>query len=128
MTKTDALSQEFGEAMHRLDEVLQNQKSDIVRDAAIKRFELAFDLAWKAVKARLEEEGVSCASPLVCFKEAYRTGMLAFEEMWVEMVHTRNKTVHTYDLELAEQVYAVLPDMLAAFKKLSTALSAAQHG
>lgn len=123
MNKHEATLQEFNEAVQRLDEVLQQEKSDIVRDAAIKRFELTFDLSWKAVKARLEEEGTTCASPLMCFKEAYRRGFMDFEETWVAMVKTRNKTVHTYDLDLAEEVYVALPDSLAAFKKLVSTLS-----
>lgn len=44
--------------------------------------------------------------------------MLDYEDIWIELVKTRNKTVHTYDEELAEQVYAKLPQALEAFQKL----------
>ncbi|MBI4692007.1 MAG: nucleotidyltransferase substrate binding protein [Candidatus Terrybacteria bacterium] len=78
MTKYEALFQEFNEALKRFEEVLQEEKTEFIRDSAIKRFELVFDLSWKTIKAWLEEKGVSCASPLNCFKEAYHQGIIDF--------------------------------------------------
>ena len=118
MTKFEALFQEFKEALSRFEEALNQEKTEFIRDSAIKRFELVFDLSWKVIKVWLEEEGVSCTSPLGCFKEAYHQGIIEFEEIWVDMVKTRNKTVHTYNLELAEEIYTCLPNTLNAFKKL----------
>jgi len=120
MTKFEALFQEFQEALIRFEEVLNQEKTEFIRDSAIKRFELVFDLSWKIIKAWLEEKGVSCTSPLGCFKEAYHQGTIEFEEIWIDMVKTRNKTVHTYNLELAENIYTGLPNALNAFKKLQS--------
>lgn len=55
MTKFKSLQSDFEKAILRLAEVLKEIKTDIVRDSAIKRFEITFDLSWKAVKAFLEE-------------------------------------------------------------------------
>ena len=38
----------------RLADALKQPESEFVRDAAIKRFEFCFDLAWKAVQNRGE--------------------------------------------------------------------------
>ena len=38
-------------------------------------------------------------------------------------MQTRNKTAHTYSMKLAEEVYAKLPEALAAFQKLAAALT-----
>lgn len=121
MTKFQATIQEFRDSVEELAQVLQKPKDEFMRDSAIKRFELAFDLSWKAIKAFLEEKGVFCVSPLGCFKESYRQGLIEFEEAWVEMVKTRNKTAHTYDEKLAEEVYNNLPQTLIMFKKLAAA-------
>jgi hypothetical protein len=50
MTKLDALKNQYQKAVKRLDEILKEEKSDIVRDSAIKRFEFTFDLSWKLLK------------------------------------------------------------------------------
>lgn len=122
MNKREAALQEFQDVLKRFEEALQQEKNTFIRDSAIKRFELAFDIAWKAIKATFEEKGVFCTSPLGCFKEAYRQGLIDYEKIWVDMVATRNEAVHTYKEALAEKVYSELPQTVAAFHKLLTAL------
>ena len=56
MTKTRSLRIDFDRAVIRLAEVLALPKSDIVRDSAIQRFQISFELCWKYLKAYLEEE------------------------------------------------------------------------
>ena len=118
MKKYEAVLNEFSGALARFEDVLRQEKTEFIRDSAIKRFEIVFDLSWKAIKARLEEEGIMCFSPMNCFKEAYRAGLIEYEEVWLDMITTRNKTVHTYDLNVAEEVYSDLPNNLKAFQKL----------
>ena len=122
MTKFEATLIEFEDTVKNLEEVLKEEKTKFIRDSAIKRFELTFDMAWKTIKAFLEEKGVVCVSPLHCFREACRQGLLDYEDIWIEMVKTRNATAHTYKDELAEKVYVVLPQSAEAFQKLLSAL------
>lgn len=118
-SKFEIIQREFEEAVTGLAEVLKKPKDEFMRDSAIKRFELAFDLAWKTIKAFLENKGLSCTSPVSCFKEAYRQGLIEYDDAWIkEFVETRNKTVHTYDEKLAEEVYATLPTILEALQKI----------
>ena len=123
MTRFQALSQQFERAVLRLDEVLRLEKDEFMRDSAIKRFEMTFDLSRKAVKAYLEEfKGVPCASPKGCFREAYRQGLLDYDEYWLELTDTRNLAVHIYQEELAEEIYQKLPKALGYFQQLSSRL------
>ena len=123
MTKLDAITKQFEEAVARFREVLAVPKTDIVRDSAIQRFEFTIDLAWKTVKAFLEEEkGLRCASPKECFREAYRQGLIEYSDAWLHFVDMRNETVHTYKQQIAEQIYAELPNVLAHAEKLLSAL------
>lgn len=122
-SKFEALQREYEEAVTGLAEVLQQPKNEFMRDSAIKRFELAFDLSWKTIKAFAEERGVICVSPLSCFKEAYHQNLISYNDTWIkELVETRNKTVHTYDEKLAEEVYNALPNILQSFQELLLAL------
>lgn len=116
MDKQHAVSVEFREALTRLDEVLEQEKNEFMRDSAIKRFEMTFDLSWKAVKAHLETLGVHCASPMGCFREAYKQGIVeSYEEGLLSLVETRNRTIHTYDESLADDVYEKLPESSRVF-------------
>lgn len=118
-TKFLSLLEDFEKAVARLDEILGVPKDDIVRDSAIKRFEIVFDLGWKTLKAFLEEEhNVSCSSPRNCFREAFGQNVIMHDDFWIDVTSLRNYTVHTYKEALAEKVYAGLPRALAYFKEL----------
>lgn len=123
MTKLEALSKQFNTALSRLKEALALPKNDIVRDSAIQRFEFTLDLSWKALKAYLEEKkGVVCASPKECFREAYRQGMIGYEEDWLKLVDMRNETVHTYNEKTADKIFKELPQTVKLFESLLIAL------
>ena len=47
----------------------KKKKNDVVRDSAIKRFELCFELSWKTLKDFLAEEGILCRFPRSCLKD-----------------------------------------------------------
>lgn len=122
MTKLDATITQFERAYKRLEEVLAVPKTDIVRDSAIQRFEFTIDLSWKMVKALLEtRHGISCNSPKDCFREAYRQGLLSYDDAWIKLVDLRNETAHTYNEETAERIYKELPIALKHFTELLTA-------
>lgn len=119
MTKLKVLEKQYQQAVRRLDEVLKEKKSDIVRDSAIKRFEFTFDLSWKLLKALLEEEkGVICASPKDCFREAYKNGIIGYDEYFLKMTDWRNEIVHSYSQEFADFIYEQLPEALEHFQSL----------
>lgn len=65
--KLEKLTKDLEKILLKLEEVLSLEKSEINRDSAIKRFEIAFDIAWKALKTYLEEKyGIICKSPKGC--------------------------------------------------------------
>src|SRR3989338_5041108 len=103
-SKFETIRDEYQEAVIGLEEVLKKPKDEFMRDSAIKRFEFTFDLAWKTIKAFLEDKGLSCTSPVSCFKEAYHQGLIEYDE------------------KLAEEVYAALPNILEVFRKLLDSL------
>lgn len=123
MTKLESLLEDFEHTITRLQEILQAEKNDIVRDSAIKRFELVFDLGWKALKAFLEEKHtLACVSPRNCFREAFRVGVIEYDDFWLEIASMRNYTVHAYSEILADKIYQGLPHAFTAFQTLYEAL------
>jgi hypothetical protein len=64
---TNNLLLAWEKAMGTLHEVLLIPKSEIVRDAAIQRFEYNFELAWKSVKRFAGQQGIECNSPREAF-------------------------------------------------------------
>jgi len=108
----------FENCLQRFEEVLQKPKDEFIRDSAIKRFELCFELCWKTLKDFLAREGIICRSPRGCFKEAYSLGLIEDKDEWLLMLEDRNLSVHTYSEELAEELYSHLKGHLNAMKQL----------
>lgn len=121
MTKPKALKKQYQKAVKKLEEILKEEKTNIVRDSAIKRFEFTFDLSWKLLKTYLEEEkGIFCQSPKDCFREAFRQGLIDYDEFWLKMTDWRNQAVHTYGEKFANSLYQKLPEILKHFQLLET--------
>lgn len=109
-------------SIKNLEEVLSLEKTDIIRDSAIKRFEICYDLAWKAIKNRAKNEGIECFSPRSCIKTAFQLKLIDYSEKWLKMIDDRNLTAHLYKEEYAEQVYSRLGGYLKLFKNLGEKL------
>jgi nucleotidyltransferase substrate binding protein (TIGR01987 family) len=122
VTKRAALRTDFAAAVNRLEQALALPKDDIVRDSAIQRFEISFELCWKFLKAYLEEEhNTSCTSPRTCFRAAFRNGVLNDDPFWIDLTVLRNYTVHTYSEPLADYVYDRLPEAVGRFRAVLAA-------
>ena len=115
---SDKILKDFQKAVKKLEEVLKLKKTEIVRDSAIKRFELCFDLAWKSVKNFARENGIECYSPRECFKIAFQLRLIEHDKKWPQMVKDRNLTTHLYKEEQADKIYQKLPGYLGMFKSL----------
>jgi nucleotidyltransferase substrate binding protein (TIGR01987 family) len=97
----------YKQALLRLEEALKEKEPDqFVFDATIKRFEFTYELGWKLMKAVIEYKGgENVLFPRDVFKEAFAKGMLKNGEVWLEMLKDRNLSSHTYNQEMAREVY-----------------------
>ncbi len=118
MTNTSPILEDFKKSIKKLEEVLILGKTDVVRDSAIKRFELCFDLCWKLIKEYAKKQGVECNSPRSCFKTAFQLQLINNDEKWLEMLDDRNLATHLYKEEYADQIYSKLSGYLNLFKAL----------
>lgn len=122
LRKADLLLGDLRKALRRLSDALGQPENEFVRDAAIKRFEFCFELAWKGIQAVARLEGQDCASPRTAFSTAWRNGWITDEAAWLDMLEERNKTSHTYREAIAKEVFGHLPRHLPNLNTLHQAL------
>jgi nucleotidyltransferase substrate binding protein (TIGR01987 family) len=113
----------FEQALGRLREVMAEPETAIIRDAAIKRFEFTFELAWKAIQRYARDEGITCRSPKGCLREAFALGIISDDPRWIRLIDDRNLTAHTYDEETAKTIFRNLKaDYVLLFEQLRQGL------
>ncbi|AJQ27942.1 nucleotidyltransferase substrate binding protein [Pelosinus fermentans] len=97
----------YKNALNRLNDGIMkfDQTNDLLRDGLIQRFEFTFELAWKALKAIFEEEGLTgLNSPKTVLREAFSAGLIEKDELWLAMLSDRNTTAHIYNEQLAIEI------------------------
>lgn len=110
MTKTANKFENFNNAIKRLNEAniayRKNKDDNIYQDALIKRFEFTYELAWKTLREYLIESGyrLETVSPKGVFSYAYQEGILDDENIWLDMLKSRNLTAHDYGQELSAEI------------------------
>jgi len=108
-------------ALKTLDEALSAEYSVFIRDAAIQRFEYTTEAIWKCLQTYLKEhEGIPCASPKACLREAKKVKILNEEEviLALEMIDDRNLASHTYHEEVANKIFGRLKEYTGVMKKI----------
>jgi len=99
-------------ALKTLEELaFEKTVSDVVRDAAIQRFEYTFEAIWKAAQLYLREvEGMQLGSPKSVIRASLQTGLLSEDQtrLALSMADDRNLTAHTYNETLAKAIFSRL--------------------
>jgi nucleotidyltransferase substrate binding protein (TIGR01987 family) len=111
--KADKLRQDLMSAIRNLTQLASSGlDGDVEQDAFIKRFELAYELSWKWLQARIMAEGITVRSPRQVFKESVSLGYIQNEEGWLKMIEVRNVLVHTYNADKAREYTGQIRDSL----------------
>ncbi len=114
------LLKDFEKARAQLQEALElPAENDVIKAGCIQYFEFTFELAWKTIKRMAEEEGLTdCNSPKSALKAAFSNGWIEAEQVWLDMLFSRNKMSHTYSAEDAMDVFDKLPVYADALQQL----------
>lgn len=100
--------QNYVKAYNNLIEAEQYEFSnDLYIDGYIKRYELCFELAWKALKEYLIYEGYkedSFIGPKSILNVAFESNIIDNEEIWSDMLKTRNSTTHLYSKTISRKL------------------------
>jgi nucleotidyltransferase substrate binding protein (TIGR01987 family) len=79
----------------------------LIKEGILQRFEFTHELAWKVMKDYLEYEGHQgiTGSRSAC-RLAFSVGLVSNGQVWMDMIESRNRTVHTYDEKVLEQEFS----------------------
>lgn len=98
----------------------EDMNNEFVISGIIDKFFLQFELSWKVLKELLRYEGKSAAnsgSPREILKAAYAVYDFIDEDIWLEMLKSRNDMTHIYDGEAAKRlVDMILRKYIPAFE------------
>jgi nucleotidyltransferase substrate binding protein (TIGR01987 family) len=80
--------------------------SQLEKEGIIQRFEYTFELAWKVLKDKMENDGlvIDKISPKAVIKQAYAAKYINDAETWLKMIGDRNLMSHSYDFLKFEAV------------------------
>ncbi len=117
-------------ATDRLREAIDEWQADhrsIIRDSVVKRFELCFELSWKATRDWLHfwERDIDPNGPRQSLEFGFERGVIADANRWSAMLLYRNRTVHVYNEGDVDVIAAwIVANALELFDALVVRLSA----
>lgn len=106
--------QNFSDALTHLEYAVKeiSNPSDLEKEGTIQRFEFTHELAWKVMKDYLEYEGISgIVGSRSATREAFNKGLITNGQSWMDMIESRNKTVHTYLKDVLCDEYAKIVEV-----------------
>ena len=107
--------------IQHFEQILNNDKTDYYRDAAIQRFCLVFDAAQKSLSALAEEKGKTIESANDCFQIAKEENRA--DETYDSVISDYQLVKDGFEPDLAEAVYPRLSSHYSFFKKLYDTVS-----
>ncbi|WP_395946788.1 nucleotidyltransferase substrate binding protein [Caedibacter taeniospiralis] len=118
----------YQKALAQLRQAIQDYDDsapDIVKEGVLQRFEFTHELAWKVLKDFLEFEGhQNITGSRSATRLAFNLGLIKEGQIWMDMIESRNRTVHTYDINLLQQEFTKVHDIyLLCFEQLAQTMS-----
>jgi nucleotidyltransferase substrate binding protein (TIGR01987 family) len=101
-------------------------EDEVYRTGVIGKFNLTFELAWKALQAVLREHGAQGAdtgSPREILQLGYKMGFVDDSVVWITMLKKRNTSVHIYNEDEIDEMLLLIRDSFTpAFVALEKSL------
>ena len=80
--------------------------NEIIKEGLIQRFEYTHELAWNVMKDYGNYQGNSeIGGSRDATREAFKLQLFTDGHIWMDMIKSRNETSHTYNQELADEIY-----------------------
>jgi len=106
---------QFNKAVDKLESAIDQPKDEFILDSVIQRFEFCVELAWKVSKKAM---GTTTSAPKDVVREMAQSKLITDVKLWLTSIDMRNLSSHTYNEDLAEQVYAFAVNFLTELKQL----------
>ncbi len=79
---------------------------DLMKESLIKRFEYTHELAWNVMRDFVQSFGeIKIYGSKDASREAFKAELIKDGHVWMDMIKSRNLTVHTYDEDSADEIY-----------------------
>ncbi len=104
----------FEKAFITLKEAVEDIKNptNIEKEGTIQRFEFTHELAWKVMKDFLKEKGIQgLIGSRDATRNAFQNEIIHDGQGWMDMIDSRNETVHTYHGDILETEYKKIKDI-----------------
>lgn len=120
MSRIQHKLEKFQKALDTLDDIYTKPSAEdrVYIDATIRRFGFTFELTWKFLKEYFYQQGVDLNYPKEILQQAFTSKLIDDEKIWLQMLHDRNMTSHSYDQELADKIYHHIKEYVPELKKL----------
>lgn len=124
----------FVKALHKLSQAVEYIKNnlleddhesegldyvldEIIREGLIQRFEYTHELAWNVMKDYAVFQGnTSIGGSRDASREAFQLKIISNGQVWMDMIGSRNKTSHTYNEEVANEIFVkIMKEYYPAF-------------
>ena len=108
----------------------ERKLTELEQQGMIQAFEFTHELAWKTLKDFLEASGVTeLYGSVKATRAAFSRGLIENGEVWMEMIQSRNRSVHAYDQATADQIAAdILASYVTEFDRLEQRLEGLKEG
>ncbi|GKT11814.1 MAG: indole-3-glycerol phosphate synthase [Thiomicrorhabdus sp.] len=79
--------------------------SDLEKQGVIQAFEFTYELAWNVLRDYLIWQGIEGLSgSRDAIREGFKRELISDGHAWLEMLQDRNRTVHTYNEDTANEI------------------------
>ena len=93
---------QLSEALSKYDETAEA----LIKEGILQRFEFTHELAWQVMKDYLEYEGhQGITGSRSASRLGFSLGLVTDGQVWMDMIESRNRIVHTYDERVLEQEF-----------------------
>lgn len=85
----------------------QGELNELEQQGLIQAFEYTHELAYKLLKSFLDSRGIQdIYGSKDTTRSAFNLALIEDGEIWMDMIKDRNRTSHTYNQEVAEEIAA----------------------
>lgn len=95
--------------------------NELEQQGLIQAFEYTHELAWNMMKDFLKDRGnTEIYGSKDATRQAFNAGLISDGAVWMEMIKTRNLTSHTYNENIADEIFAlIMQKFFPALKNLA---------
>ncbi len=109
---------------------LNDVLDEMIKEGLIQRFEYTHELAWNVMKDYAKYQGnFEVGGSRDATREAFHLNLVSDGKIWMDMIGSRNKTSHTYDEDIADEIYhRILNDYYPAFLEFQKNMESKRSG